>query len=304
MTKVNDVISEKLAAAFPAGAMAGALEFLTGQSLGDVTEVYHWIQREDKSLDQERRSLSDTVDLMRRALDEETRAYAPVESWLAGSHATSSMAADILGQKIVRELAHNRIIRDIEARTSEAMRRRDELDERSKPLSAIVGLAHVRAGNAEMSEALAGQFGLSRDEMMTDAERWRFNEARRAEAEAAEERRLRDAELHEEAVRIAKHREKEEAMRAARDAAEVELVDEMTIPQMIRLIRLLFEESEPPPDLMLVVYGQFDGLAQKRALVDLENRSRWTSYGAAKRRACERLIELVKDAKYGREMTA
>lgn len=302
MTKFEKELKEKLSVAFPAGIPAGAADYLTGRDTGK-TAVYEALQVIETRLhslrnnDAERARLYD-LDGHRA---EEERAFAPTKERLSRSQVTATIYAKELGDWLTRELVNKRIIGEIDAEANELRARFHEADSLTDTFGPLIRLAKVRAGIEAHSERLAADFGVTVAEMMTPEERRQLDNARRQEEDRhAEDARRIEAERDDKA-RIYAQIEREKAQRAARESAEVELVESMTIPQMLRL---LFEENQPPKDLMSICCGRFDELAQRRALQDLVDRQSWPSYTPAKIRAAARLHELVAGAKYGLELRA
>lgn len=298
MTKLEKAIREKVDQVFPAGATLGVMEFLTGQ--GSNGDAYKLIQRMAIDAGNERRGLDARLDDLRRHEGEAERVFADARNWLARSHAGTS-DDKLLGQYLMRELAFKRRMSDIEAEREGVFARLAELDQAKPALELLLRLAHVRAGQVEADSTLAGEFGLTFEELVTPAEIGKIERRRKEERERQEEEARRIEAERERKAGIYAQIEREKSQRAARDAAEVELVESMTIPQMLNL---LFEESQPPKDLMAVCFGQFNEGIQRRALQDLAERQSWPSYTPAKIRAAARLHELVAGAKYGLELRA
>lgn len=286
-TTVEEVLEKFIDGAFPDGdAPVGLLGMLTGAAPVE-NNVYGNLQRLDREFSQEMLTIGDRLREISRAQEQEKAAFAPFRDRLNGDHSTSTGEGPrLLGEAIVREMAHARIVADGIAMTT-ALTERDKFrTARQVHLGPLVELLHIRAGNKPHNPGLAAKLGVTLDELMTPRERQKLEAERRAEDERAEHKRAEDAQK----ALLYEQQEREREAARQREQAEAEAVEELSPVQWFNMV---FENCEPLPSVVRTMDRRADANERAAALSALWDRQGWVNRSLAQQRAARLLHDHI-----------
>lgn len=276
---LEETLQDYITIAFPEGdAPAGLLAMLTGQaSVNDA--AFAKIQRLERDFSDEDRALFARRGDLQRFASNEQAAFSPSRDWLNRNHASlEGEGPRIMGQHLVREMAHARIMADIDAAQRDVTARDEYVSGRLNGLRPINELLHIRAGIRPHSAGLAAKLGVTLDELMTPAERQKLEAARRAEDERAAHKAAED----ERNAALYEQQEREREAARLREQAEAEEVDGLSPVQWLNLI---YGEATPTPAVVRCLDGRGQGDDRAAALTTLWDRQGWPNYSLAQRRA-------------------